>query len=306
MRQISLPDGRSLDVVVDGDSGPAVFFHHGSPAAAESFPPLVAAARDAGLRWVSATRPGYGASTRRPGRSVADNCADVEAVLNELGVQSFIAMGWSGGGPHALACGALLAPRCVGVVTLGGVAPWDVAQREGFDWLAGMGPENHEEFGAALRGEADLRGFLDPLLPGLQQIEGPALAEALGGLVDDVDRAALTGEFADNLAAAFREAVRLGVDGWVDDDLAFARDWGFELSAVHAPVSLWQGADDRMVPYAHGSFLVDRLPNVRAHLLPGEGHVSIPLSRLADIYADVRDFLGAAATTPRTSRPSAG
>jgi pimeloyl-ACP methyl ester carboxylesterase len=289
--QLTLPDGRSLDVVLSGDSGPAIVFHHGTPSAAESSPDWIAAAADAGFRWVSYTRAGYGGSTRRPGRSVADNCSDVTALLDELGIETFLSMGWSGGGPHALACGALLAPRCAGVALLAGVAPFAGAAEAGLDWYAGMGPENHEEFGAAVEGEAAIRAYLEPLRPQFTGITGPDVADSLGGLVDAPDRAVLTGEFADHMAAELREAVRVGVDGWLDDDLAFSRDWGFALRDVQVPVSLWQGQDDRMVPYAHGEFLAEHLPNARAHLLAGEGHLSIALGRFRDVVAEVRTFV---------------
>jgi pimeloyl-ACP methyl ester carboxylesterase len=286
-----LPNGRSLDVVTGGDSGPAIVFHHGTPGAAESSPDWIAAAAQAGLRWVSFSRPGYGGSSRRAGRSVADNCSDVAALLDELGVDRFVSMGWSGGGPHALACGALLPPRCAGVALLAGVAPFAGAAEAGLDWYAGMGPENLEEFGAAAQGEAALREFLEPLRPQYTAITGPEVATAFGGLVDAPDRAVLTGEFAEHVAATFREAMRIGVDGWLDDDLAFSRHWGFELADVQVPVSLWQGEDDRMVPYAHGEFLAQRLANVRAHLLAGEGHLSIALGRFGDVVAQARTFL---------------
>lgn len=282
---------RALDVVVHGSSGPAIVFHHGTPSAAERYEPWLRAATDAGFRWVSFSRPGYGSSARRAGRSVADNCTDVGEMLDRLEVDRFVSMGWSGGGPHALACGALLAPRCAGAAVLAGVAPFDESQQAGLPWYDGMAPENHEEFGASVAGEQSLRAFLEPLQEHLTRISGDQVADSLGGLVDEPDRAVLTGEFADSVAGSFREAMRVGVDGWVDDDLAFVRPWGFELGDVHVPVSLWQGSDDRMVPYAHGGFLAERLPDVRAHLLAGEGHLSIALGRFADVLAEARSFL---------------
>ena len=285
-----MPDGRSLDVVVHGAAGPAVVFHHGTPSAAEQYRPWVAAAAARGLRWISFSRPGYGSSTRRPGRSVVDNCTDVEAVLDHLDVDAFVAMGWSGGGPHALACGAVLAPRCAGVVTLASVAPLHGASASGLDWYAGMGPENHQEFGAAVAGPDALMTYLQPAGEQLATITGAQLAAALGGLVDEADRAVLTGEFADAVAASFRESVRSGVDGWLDDDLAFMRPWGFDLIDVDVPVSLWQGQDDRMVPFSHGAFLANRLPDVRAHLLADEGHLSIGLGSFEQVVTEARSF----------------
>ncbi|HEV7203259.1 MAG TPA: alpha/beta hydrolase [Jatrophihabitans sp.] len=288
---ITLPDGRTLDLLDRGDGDVAIVFHHGTPGAYWRYEPMVAAAVDAGFRWIATSRAGYGGSTRRPGRSVADNCDYVAAVLDQLGVERFVAVGWSGGGPHALACGALLAPRCAGVITLAGVAPFDGADAAGFDWFDGMGPENHAEFGAAVEGEAAVRAYLEPEREGLVAITGPDVAASLGGLIDEADRRVLTGEFAEALAESFRDGLRVGADGWIDDDLAFARPWGFDLAAVRVPVGVWQGDQDRMVPYSHGSYQVERLPDVRAHLLPGEGHLSIPLGRFDQVLAEARSFV---------------
>ncbi len=289
--QLQTPDGRVLDVVTAGETGPAVLFHHGTPSAAEDFQPWIEATVAAGLRWVSVTRPGYGHSTRRAGRSVADNCDDVATVLDALGVDRFVAMGWSGGGPHALACGALLAPRCAAVITLAGVAPLDEATTSGLDWYDGMGPENHEEFGAALAGEQALRAVIEPQVEELRTVTAGQVAEALGGLVDEPDRLALTGEFGDSIAASFRQAVISGADGWVDDDLAFVRNWGFGLPDVAVPVSVWQGEDDRMVPFAHGDYLARQLPAGVAHLLAGEGHLSLVSGRFGEMLAEARAAL---------------
>jgi pimeloyl-ACP methyl ester carboxylesterase len=106
-----------------------------------------------GLRTVLHARPGYAGSTPLPGRSVADVAADVAVVVDALGADEFVTVGWSGGGPHALATAALLPDRCLGAATIAGVAPYAAA---GLDWLAGMGVENIEEFGAAVAGEPAL------------------------------------------------------------------------------------------------------------------------------------------------------
>src|SRR6202022_2293835 len=150
------------------------------------------------------SRPGYAGSTPRPGRSVADAAADVASVLDALDAGTFMTIGWSGGGPHALACAALLPDRCVAATSLAGVAPYPA---EGLDWLAGMGSENVEEFSAALEGEPALSAALERMAGDLKTIRGADVAAALGGLVSDIDKAALTGEFADTLAEGLRRAV---------------------------------------------------------------------------------------------------
>jgi pimeloyl-ACP methyl ester carboxylesterase len=103
----------------------------------------------------------------------------------------------------------------------------------------------------------------------------------------------LTGEYADYLAEGLRAAVRGGIAGWRDDDLAFVEDWGFTLDGDAAPVTIWQGDQDLMVPYAHGRWLADRIPGARAHLLPGEGHLSLTVSCFPQILDDLLDLAGA-------------
>jgi pimeloyl-ACP methyl ester carboxylesterase len=225
-----------------------------------------------GWRLVAYARPGYAGSSRHEGRSVADAAADVAAILDRLGLGRFAALGWSGGGPHALACAALLADRCDAVATLAGVAPYDAA---GLDFLAGMGQENVDELGAAAASRAELEALLAAWSETLSTVTADEIAESLGGLVDDVDRAALTGEFAETMARMVRRALSTGTAGWVDDDLAFVRPWGFDLAAIAVPVSIWQGAHDRMVPFAHGQWLAAAIPGAQAHLFDDEGHLSL-------------------------------
>jgi pimeloyl-ACP methyl ester carboxylesterase len=194
-----------------------------------------------------------------------------------------VTVGWSGGGPHVLACAALLPERCLAAASIAGVAPYD---GEGLDWLAGMGAENIEEFGAAISGEPVLTPYLRREAETLAGVQGPDVAQALGDLVSDVDRRALTGEFADFLAATFRKSVSGGIAGWRDDDLAFVRDWGFPLPTGR-PVALWQGNQDRMVPFAHGEWLAAHLPDARVHLLADQGHLSLVLDSYGEILDDL-------------------
>jgi pimeloyl-ACP methyl ester carboxylesterase len=163
------------------------------------------------------------------------------------------------------------------VLCIAGAAPYDA---EGLDFLAGMGEDNVEEFGAALKGEAPLRAWLENARPELVEVTAEDVVASLDTLLPPVDEAALTGEFADYLATEFRQAVSVGVDGWLDDDLAFTRPWGFDLGALTVPAYVWQGSDDLMVPFAHGQWLADRIPGVTAHLEPGEGHLSLAVGAL--------------------------
>jgi pimeloyl-ACP methyl ester carboxylesterase len=262
-----------LEVVRHGPpDGRVLVFHVGTPNAPEAFPLLTDALDERGCQLVAYARPGYAGSARREGRTVADAAADTAAILDALGLGRFVTIGWSGGGPHALACAALLPDRCEAAASLAGVAPFDA---DGLDFLAGMGAENVEEFGAAARSREELEAFLNRDAPGLAQITGEDVAAGLGDLVDDVDRRALTGEFAETMASMLRRALSSGIDGWLDDDLAFVKPWGFDLDQITVPVSIWQGAHDRMVPFAHGQWLAAHVPGARVHLYEDEGHISL-------------------------------
>jgi len=207
---------------------------------------------------------------------VADVVDDTAAVLAELGAGPALVGGWSGGGPHALACAARL-PGVRAALVIAGVAPFDA---DGLEWTAGMGQDNLDEFGAAATGEAALRAYLDGQAPALRTIAPDAIVAAMASLLPDVDRAVLTDEFAEDSAAGFHEALRLGIDGWVDDDLAFLSPWGFALEEIRVPLMIWQGDEDLMVPFAHGRWLASRLPAAAAHLEAGQGHLSIGLGSL--------------------------
>nr|WP_221379911.1 alpha/beta hydrolase [Actinoplanes polyasparticus] len=270
---ISTCDGRQLEVVVTGlADGVPLVFHHGTPGSARPLRYMERAAHERGLRFVTFSRAGYGASTRAPGRSVVDAVTDVRDVLDHLGAARCLVAGWSGGGPHALATAARLPERVAGALVIAGAAPYDA---DGLNFLAGMGEDNVTEFTAAAQGEQALRPYLEKEAEGMRDTDAAGLIAGLSSLQPPVDRAVLTDEFGVDLTATIAQALRLSVDGWLDDDLAFTKDWGFDLAEITVPVHLWQGSEDLMVPYAHGTWLAAHVPGVTAHLEPGQGHLSV-------------------------------
>jgi pimeloyl-ACP methyl ester carboxylesterase len=282
---LRLPEGRSLDVEASGPDGAIpLVVHHGTPGERSQYPPFAGAAAARGLHYVSYSRPGYGGSTRQPGRAVADCAADTAAILAHLGADRCYTVGASGGGPHALACAALLADRVLACATVAGLGPFGA---EGLDFLEGMGRENHEEFGAALAGPAELQAYLEREAESFADLTGEQVAAALGDLVSRVDVAALIGDFAAYVAASFRQAVANGIWGWFDDDLAFTRPWGFDLASIEVPVAVWQGGQDRMVPFAHGQWLAAHLRTAKAKLLLEEGHLSIAVDKFGEIIGEL-------------------
>jgi pimeloyl-ACP methyl ester carboxylesterase len=258
--------------------------HHGTPGAGVPYEPFVRAAAERGLQHVAYSRPGYATTARDEGRSVASCAADVAGILDELGAERCYTLGWSGGGPHALACAALLGDRVVKAAVIAGVAPWNA---DGLDWKAGMGAENLEEFAAMDEGPEALRAFLDAARAGIDGITAEQVAASLGDLIGDADRRALEGDFAGFLAESFRIGLAQGVDGWFDDDLAFRADWGFSLGDIRVPVTIWQGDEDRMVPAGHGAWLAEHVPGARFALRPGEGHISIAVDGYGEILDDL-------------------
>ena len=290
-------DGRTLhaydtraDQIADGAPGSpvAVFWLHGSPNVGSPPEPLFAAAEANGLRWVSYDRPGYGGSDPDDGRTVASAAADVAAIADELGIGRFAVLGHSGGGPHALACAALLPERVAAVASVAGVGPFG---QDDLEFLAGMGEENVVEFGAAIAGAGDLTPALQGAAEALRAAEPADLVEAMSTLLPPVDRAALEGRNGEDLAAMLTAGLQTGADGWIDDDLAFVAPWGFDPAAIRVPVSVWQGEEDLMVPFAHGRWLAEHIPGAVAHLQPGNGHLSIFFDNIDEIF----DELAAAA-----------
>jgi pimeloyl-ACP methyl ester carboxylesterase len=205
---------------------------------------------------------------------VVDAADDVAQLLDHLEVSHCLTAGWSGGGPHALATAARLPDRVAGVAALSGFAPYDAA---GLDFFDGMGQGNLDEFALAMQGEDALRTALEAEAAGMRMADGRGLRMGLAPMLAAVDRAFLTTAVADELASVVAEGLVHGASGWIDDDLAFLKPWGFFPEDVHVPAFIWQGGQDLMVPFAHGQWLADHIPGADAELDPGQGHMSLGL-----------------------------
>ena len=274
-RELTLPDGRTLEYLEAGEAGgPVLLAHHGTPGSGRFHRTEVEAARRLGARLVAYSRPGYAGSSPQPGRSVADAAADVVALLDALGAERFATYGWSGGGPHALACAALLGARVTGVACLASLAP--IAAE--VDWFAGMVAPG------GLRAAVDGR-------------EARARHAASDEFDEDsftaADRAALSRAW----ASLGEDAVRAGTagpGGLIDDDVAFVAPWGSDVARIEAPVLLVQGGEDRIVPPAHTDWLLRHCPRSELWLRPRDGHVSV-----LDACPLAMDWLVAAAAGAR-------
>ena len=280
-------DGRPLAFVQRGaEDGVPVIVCHGTPGSRRSRHPDPEMYRRHGVRMVAYDRPGYGASDPNIGRSVADAASDIEAIADELGLDRFAVVGGSGGAPHALACGALLEERVLRVGALVTPAPSDT---DDFDFYEGLAEVNVREFGAAVQGREAIEAFIQPYVDQLRT-DPDAVIEEIVSELPEVDREIASREgFRSIMRESFAEAARQGVRGWADDDLAFAKSWGFEPEDVHAEVRLWQGELDVLAPRTHGEYVASRLPNARFELLEGGGHF------LDEQWAVVLDWLAAGA-----------
>ncbi|MEH1015947.1 alpha/beta hydrolase [Micromonospora sp. CPCC 206060] len=276
-------DGRHLRVVEDGDpAGRAVLVQHGTPGAPLLWPAWVADARSRGIRLVGFARPGYAGSTRQPGRSVVDTVGDCTAVADALGIDRFATWGVSGGGPHALACAAGLGDRVTAVAVLGGLGPVDAPDLVATD---GMREDNVAELTAAGQGEQVLRPMLEPTATAMATVDRAELIAGLDDFLDPSDAQVARAGFGGALVDGIRDGLRSGVDGWVDDDLALARPWGFALSTVGQPVGVWHGLRDAMVPVEHGRWLADTVKADHVALSASDGHLAVLAHRVPDVHA---------------------
>jgi pimeloyl-ACP methyl ester carboxylesterase len=280
-RTITGPGGRTLEVHEEGDpAGLPVLVHHGTPSSGLQYGPHIDLAHDQGIRLIGYDRPGYGGSARHTRRSIADCVADVHAIADALGLERFASWGISGGGPHVLACAALCDERLTAVASLAAVAPYDA---EGLDFLAGMGEDNHVEFGKALAGEEELRPYLVEEATAMRNATPEQLRDVLASLLGDEDKSVLTGHFAEYFVESNEHAFAAGIDGWLDDDIAFTQPWGFELEDIRRPVLLLQGEDDRFVPASHGRWLAGRIATVDARVTAMDGHLTLIERHMRDV-----------------------
>jgi len=282
-RTISTEDGRKVRVLEAGqlDGTPALALH-GTPGSRLLYDRWIEDAQARGIRLISYDRPGYGGSTPQRGRTVASAVEDVAAIAREFDLKRLLMWGVSGGGPHALACAALLPDVVVAAAALASPAPYASA---GLDWMAGMGEDNVTEFGAALKGREALQTLVDVAAPGILGADPGTLVQAFRSVLCPADVAVITEEYAAFVLCKMREALKEGMDGWIDDDLAFTTAWGFELSQIRIPVMLVHGEQDRAVPFAHGKWLAGRIPGVEARLLPEDGHATVSVRRVPEVHA---------------------
>jgi len=280
---VATPDGRTLRIHLAGaEDGFPVLAHHGTPSAGILYAAWAADASERGVHLIGYDRPGYGGSTRHQGRSVADAVDDVRAIAAALGIERLATWGVSGGGPHALACAALAPDLVTAAACVAGPVPYGA---EGIDFLEGMGEANVKEFEAVLAGEAALRPLLERDAAEMTSGGPDGVKAVFATLLSPVDEAAATGPLGDFLYETMELGLRGGVDGWLDDNLAFVDHWGFDPAAIDVPLLLLQGAQDRFVPAAHFQWLAAHIPGAEARLEPDHGHLTLSEGEIGTVHA---------------------
>jgi pimeloyl-ACP methyl ester carboxylesterase len=281
-RHVETADGRRLRAEMAGDGRRVVLVQVGTPNAGVLYHGWVRDAAGRGLTLITYDRPGYGGSSGQLGRMVADCAQDVRRLSEVVGFDRCVVWGLSGGGPHALACGALLDGLVAAVATIGSPAPFDAP---GLDFLAGRSEEDREDHELFLsdRAEWDRRG---------EQQRAELLAMSAGGLAEQwsagksaADGAVLHGEFGVWLHQAVQAAVASSMDGWTEDEIAlFHSPWGFDPASISIPVKVWHGLEDRFVPFAHGGWLAEAIPGAQAELRDRDGHFAVVAERIGEVH----------------------
>ena len=281
-RTVQTADGRTLAVQENGDpNGIPVLIHAGSPNSRHVYAPIVADAAARGLRLISYDRPGYGGSAPSPGRSVANCAADARAICTALGVDRAAMWGISGGGPHLLACAALLPDLVVAAASLASLAPYGA---DGLDWFAGMGQENADDFRRYFSDQQAARQKMAEDTAKAMTETPEEVAKGLETLLTPTDAAVLTGELAEYLVWSTKQGLGPGYEGWWEDLVTFASPWGFELAQISVPVLVMQGREDMFVPFGHGEWLARHIPGVTARLLDHDGHLTLIERRIGEVH----------------------
>ncbi len=284
---VTLPDGRRLEYLRSADGerqrgSTALIVHAGTPNAAAGWSRLAAAAERNGLDLIGYSRPGYGQSDPHPGRRIADAAGDTAALLDALGIDQFVSLGISGGGPHVLACAALLPGRCRAIADVCGLAPGF----RGLDLGEGMTETNAVWFDAAERGIEALVPFGEMQMAAMGNLDVATMTQLAQATMPPVDAAACTGELAEMLTTMLKRAFLTGPNGYLEDSLAFVAAPGFNVADIRCPMSVWHGALDVNVPQSHSRWLLSQIPHARAHLFEHHGHLSL-LHEVDDIIDEL-------------------
>ncbi len=287
-RTVHTPDGRVLAVEEGGDpGGKAVLVHGGTPNSRHLYDDHARDAAERGLRLISYDRPGYGGSSPQPGRTVADCASDARTICADLGIERLAMWGISGGGPHVLACAALLPDLVTAVASLASLAPYGA---DGLDYFAGMGQDNVDDTQLFFADNAAARARTDQFRDEFLAASPDDLSAGMQSLLTPTDAAVLKGELAKFMAYSMQDGLAAGSQGWWDDN-CLVLPWGFDVADISIPVLLLHGMEDMFVPFGHGEWLAAHIPGVEARLLAEDGHLTLLENRVPEVHAWLSDRL---------------
>jgi pimeloyl-ACP methyl ester carboxylesterase len=261
---------RRLSCEVFGDpEGTPVFLLHGTPGSRLGPRPRGVVLHRLGVRLIVFDRPGYGGSDRQAGRRVADVAADVAAIADSYGLAEFAVVGRSGGGPHALACAAMLPHRTTRAAVLVGLAPHGA---DGLDWFDGMAASNVIDFTEAAASRDAISARLTAAAESIRADPASLIARLETELPDPDRRVVADSGIRSMLVRNYAEALRTSAYGWIDDVVAFCTSWGFDPADIAVPVRLWHGKSDVFSPPSHAQWLADRIPGATVIVQEGAAH----------------------------------
>jgi pimeloyl-ACP methyl ester carboxylesterase len=277
---LTLPDGRVLGYAEYGDpGGRPVFYFHGFPGSRIEARLFDRAAAQHNARIIAVDRPGMGLSAYMPQRRIVDWPRDITALAGHLGLDKFVVVGASGGGPYSAVCARALSERVTTAVLLAGVGPMQPpnamkgmsAQNQMLFRVSRWAPPIADLFMVVLHRQSSNQKRL------MRQIQQSSSAEDKRVLQEHP-------EIVDVLYESFVEAFRQGSRGAKRELYLYSRRWGFRLDAIEVPVFLWQGEKDANVPPSMGRYMAGVIPGCKATFLPGDGHMGTIFNHLDEIF----------------------
>ena len=288
---VELQDGRKLEFIDNGlESNKAIVLHHGSPMEMLYFQGLLASLAARGVRAIAYTRPGYGESTRHPGRSVIDNNADLAAVLSHLNISQFVSLGWSAGGPPTLA--STLLDGCLGVSVVATPAPFD---QPDLDCFAGMTDSFAAECRACSTNIAASFDFKQAHISDVLALTPDLLLTAFSNRPAYAKYEAGYKTMACDLSTSLMRGVSPDAMGFAEDDYSWLKPWGFNVYSINTPVQMWIGDTDEFIPVSHAQWFAKHVRNIDLHILEGQDHISIMVEYVDHILEGALSLLKATA-----------
>lgn len=267
-RLTTRPNGQDVAYFEYGDSPNVLFFHHATQAAG----PLARMLKDQAdlykFRIIEVVRPGYGKTSSLPERAIFD-VADINLdIANNLEIERFGILGYSGGGPHALAAACSSQNRCVGTVVVAGMAPF---LESNFDFYAGMDEANVNEW---MSSQKDIQGFKEEIAQYVAQWSTYDFAK-LKSIFNAGTRSPLSDEWIESFSVNSKYSFQQGPEGIIEDSLAFLKPWGFSPADIQTPVQLWAGDTDVIAPVGHARWLQQEIAGSALSILEGKDHNSV-------------------------------